>query len=199
MQEGMCGECHDAPSHHDLPNQFLTTPHADLEQAREEGASTGSCVRCHGAQGYLAHSGRLAAGNAAPFTSTEVAALGITDANVEPITCPACHDPHDATNPNQLRAYDVATDCYSSTSGSSSNVVLDQIPASATFDAIHGQIGFCFVLPTPATWTRAGTGCSGSVTDTNVCFQVGTLVTGAPPAVVLPTTDTLIKAGGTTP
>jgi predicted CXXCH cytochrome family protein len=29
----------------------------------------------------------------------------VTTANVMPVTCPACHDPHDATNPNQLRVY----------------------------------------------------------------------------------------------
>src|SRR5207248_2207038 len=29
----------------------------------------------------------------------------VTSANAQPVTCVACHDPHDAKNPNQLRLY----------------------------------------------------------------------------------------------
>ena len=77
-----------------------------LQVARDEGVSSTSCARCHGANGFVAYAERLEAGNPVAFSSTELSALGITDGNVEPITCQACHNPHDATNPNQLRAYD---------------------------------------------------------------------------------------------
>ncbi|MBI5498923.1 MAG: carboxypeptidase regulatory-like domain-containing protein [Deltaproteobacteria bacterium] len=106
MNAGMCAQCHDSGTHHFRPAEWATSGHGNLELAIEEGVTSTSCVRCHGAQGYLSYSERLAAGNAAPFTSTEVTALGITADNVEPITCQACHDPHDAANPNQLRTYD---------------------------------------------------------------------------------------------
>jgi len=39
-------------------------------------------------------------------TSAELTKIGMTAAEVQPVTCAVCHDPHDATNPAQLRAYD---------------------------------------------------------------------------------------------
>ncbi|MBI5490833.1 MAG: carboxypeptidase regulatory-like domain-containing protein [Deltaproteobacteria bacterium] len=374
LNAGVCAQCHDSGSHHYRPAEWATTPHSDLEFARDEGVTSTSCARCHGSQGYLAYSERLKTGNAEPFSSADLTALGVTDANVEPITCQTCHDPHDATNPNQLRVYDniamlpagfgvagvgkgatcmschntrngtcvptstgtapwcgttgptvywlhddnaptaaltsysgphapsqtdvlmgmnayfvgpggysisrhaaigdtcvachmqasefgegfgdhtwtvneelcaschgegvtgaatqetvrsriadlddavvdetvsvlsgivgggatyavrawdETSDCYSSSSSSSSNVVLNQIPTAATLEHIHGQSGFCFTVPTAVTWTKAGTGCSGTVTSTEVCMQLGSLKTGSPLAAVFAPTDVLVKA-----
>ena len=57
------------------------------------GAGREQCVRCHTAPGFrnfIANAG-----------STNGYA---TNTVYEAITCAACHDPHDATNPHQLRA-----------------------------------------------------------------------------------------------
>jgi predicted CXXCH cytochrome family protein len=42
----------------------------------------------------------------------------VTPANAEPVTCVACHDPHDATNPNQLRFFDHTPNLPSGFAGS---------------------------------------------------------------------------------
>jgi hypothetical protein len=85
-----------------------------------------SCGRCHTAQGYTLYSALLnntgSDGVPAPvvtLTCTPFPACDpqgllptaetlafVTAANAEPVTCTACHDPHSAANPNQLRVYD---------------------------------------------------------------------------------------------
>jgi predicted CXXCH cytochrome family protein len=96
-------------------------------------ASVGHCGRCHAAQGFakyakqleLGYSGNLTmdgklpaadgsnvlvfdvANKAAQTAKSEKWARdnGLDKANVQPVTCTACHDPHEATNPAQLRLY----------------------------------------------------------------------------------------------
>lgn len=82
-----------------------------------------SCARCHTAQGYTLYAELLtaapssvvtltatcgsASGNACDPRLPTATVLGeVTAANAEPVTCQSCHDPHDATNPSQLRIYD---------------------------------------------------------------------------------------------
>jgi hypothetical protein len=87
FDSGTCAVCHDSGSNHDRYNLWSQAGHANLELAREEGRST-SCGRCHSAQGFVAWSKiDFAAG-------TNLAAAPATDADVEPQTCIACHDPH---------------------------------------------------------------------------------------------------------
>ncbi|HET7826272.1 MAG TPA: cytochrome c3 family protein, partial [Anaeromyxobacter sp.] len=64
-----------------------------------------SCGRCHVAQGYTLYAGVLAQGRVALNSLPPTTLATVTSANAEPVTCVACHDPHDATNPNQLRFY----------------------------------------------------------------------------------------------
>ncbi len=375
---GMCGQCHDAPTHHDFPNEWARTPHSDVEFAREEGTyekrttSAGHCGRCHASQGFLSYSERLEAGNpntivcvppsgSGTCTSTEAqnffTAMGLVDATVEPITCQTCHDPHDNTNPNQLRVYDEipllpsgfgvegvgkgaicmachntrngmnssllpylhddygpaltsysgphysaqtdvlmgynayfvgrggyaisnhgaigdtcvschmaesedggmtgahswklneelcvschgegvtgegtqamfemrvldlqdviatevlgvidaavteggftirawnpVTDCYSSSSSSTSNVVVNQVPTDIGFEHIHGQTGFRITVGIPVSVTWAGTGCSGTENLTDLYFQVGSLKNAAASATLIAYADVLVKA-----
>ena len=126
----VCASCHqDAPSYY-KPAQWQSSLHADLslplEVATVEAlpdAGTASCGRCHAAQGYAQYVGQLANGYTGILTTdgmppaanganaandSWLASIGLTNALVQPQTCAACHDPHDATNPAQLRMYDVA-------------------------------------------------------------------------------------------
>jgi hypothetical protein len=121
----VCATCHqESPSYYDAA-QWAQGPHADLGLAVSEGSVENSpdaadCGRCHTAQGYARYVKGLAQGYYAHLTSDgnplstantvatagEMTTFGMGAAEVQPETCPACHDPHSAQNPSQLRLYD---------------------------------------------------------------------------------------------
>jgi len=79
-----CAHCHDSLTHHFRPAEWNNSRHAIAVQ--EESTS---CVGCHQGPGFADR------------------AAGVPEAqrsqHYEAIGCAACHDPHDATNPHQLR------------------------------------------------------------------------------------------------
>ncbi len=89
-----CNQCHDAQgfdghpyshdfsSHSDLPGLFAILP--TLLQS--------DCAKCHSSEGFV-------------VLAVEGGTTANLDAGVDPhgVTCVACHDPHEATLPNQLR------------------------------------------------------------------------------------------------
>lgn len=87
---GNCGQCHD--------NQPVSTKayewsHSLHSHTTRIPAGRHQCVRCHTAQGFR--------------DFIEYASVGktyATNVNYEALTCATCHDPHDASNPHQLRA-----------------------------------------------------------------------------------------------
>jgi hypothetical protein len=84
----MCGDCHNGP-HHPTYDEWSGSPHATVI---EFPASRTDCVKCHNgayAGDYLDD----------PAAFQDPAA--VTD--TLPTTCAVCHDPHDHTNPGQLR------------------------------------------------------------------------------------------------
>jgi hypothetical protein len=122
----LCGTCHGAGDHHIYSDWSTLSDdgmgHANRIAAQTIGSSattmSSSCGRCHTAQGYSLYSNLLKQ-NIVTMTCSPLATcdpLGllptaatlaqVTSANAEPVTCTSCHDPHDATNPNQLRVYD---------------------------------------------------------------------------------------------
>jgi hypothetical protein len=111
---GTCARCHDWEAHATAAYEWERSTHADTGMARSvatvetQGARVGDCARCHSAQGFLVYAERLEAGDASPLPGGEAAfgVLGLTDARVEPVSCPACHDPHEGSNAHQLRLYD---------------------------------------------------------------------------------------------
>lgn len=122
---GVCASCHMAGRHYKA-SQWVTSKHSDHTLAVAESsvetmkANAGHCGRCHNAQGYAIYAAQLNAGSAAKIQMPDpkdptkkvdadvayLTKLGLTKANVEPITCAACHDPHDATRKAQLRLTD---------------------------------------------------------------------------------------------
>jgi hypothetical protein len=106
LTSDLCGSCHGEPPRHGRFQQWEESGHANLELAIEEstvegrGGTAGHCGRCHSGQGFIAWLGQGdltkriqgADGNA---TVEELAALGMTDDAVQPVTCAVCHDPHD--------------------------------------------------------------------------------------------------------
>ncbi|MCL4557178.1 MAG: carboxypeptidase regulatory-like domain-containing protein, partial [Deltaproteobacteria bacterium] len=113
---GVCYQCHDGQG-----PDWVSSPHANLQLSLSEGTIQGMgtnaahCGRCHSAQGFgsyldqISAYGFTGATNVLGFgtmSTAQLAALGLTVSQVQPQSCAACHDPHDATNPKQLRVYD---------------------------------------------------------------------------------------------
>jgi hypothetical protein len=102
----MCGSCHGEPPRHGRYQQWEESLHANVDLAVEDatvegrGTSAAHCGRCHSAQGFVAwiQQGDLTLniqGADGDATEEELAALGMTADAVQPVTCVACHDPHD--------------------------------------------------------------------------------------------------------
>lgn len=86
---GNCAQCHDSLNHHYKTAEWNNSRHAVATRS-PSGAGRQACVRCHTAAGFKEF----------VTTGSEI----VTNTVYEAITCAACHDPHDASNPHQLRA-----------------------------------------------------------------------------------------------
>jgi len=84
-----CGECHQG-SHHGFADEWLQSRHGDGAHKPQYRTRDG-CKACHGGEGALEAWG----------FRTEFLEKGANESIG--ITCAVCHDPHDATNPGQLR------------------------------------------------------------------------------------------------
>ena len=84
---GNCAQCHDSPPNHIKNAEWNNSMHAVTTRI-PSGTGREACVRCHTARGFADHID----GVTPPHTTYEA------------ITCATCHDPHDASNPHQLRA-----------------------------------------------------------------------------------------------
>ena len=85
----VCSQCHDSGTYHVYPLQWANSGHAMGTSFAYAGARTG-CADCHSTWGFIA----------------KIDPLSNLDQKVgkgEGVTCAACHDPHKAGNPNQLR------------------------------------------------------------------------------------------------
>jgi len=93
-----------------------------------------------------------------------------------------------------VRAYDPATDEYSSTSVS--NVALTVAPTNLTSAEIHGQSAFIFTMATPVTinWVNAAGAPAGSTTSTTFQVPAGNIQAGTPLAAILPAGGILGKS-----
>jgi hypothetical protein len=126
----VCSSCHQENPFNYAPSQWALGPHADLDLALSEGSvekspNAAHCGRCHTAQGYARWLLQLKQGSYSYLTNdgnpidtvstppknhvataADMTGFGMTLAQVQSQTCVACHDPHDASNPAQLRIYD---------------------------------------------------------------------------------------------
>jgi hypothetical protein len=89
---GDCAQCHDSTPQHIKNAEWNNSEHA-VTTTIPSGPTRNNCVRCHTAGGFIGfieHQGS--------------AATYVTNTTYEAIDCQTCHDPHDASNPHQLRA-----------------------------------------------------------------------------------------------
>ncbi len=89
LDAATCGICHDEGTHHNFPQQWDWSAHAVGNYVGYAGGRAG-CADCHSGSGFVAkvNNGNVGVSPAPPAIS---------------ITCATCHDPHDASNPGQLR------------------------------------------------------------------------------------------------
>jgi hypothetical protein len=85
---GDCAQCHDDEPYHIKNQEWNNSRHA-IATFEPSGEGRESCVGCHTGIGFI---DRM---NAKPESERRT--------DYEAITCAACHDPHDATNPHQVR------------------------------------------------------------------------------------------------
>jgi len=156
---GTCSQCHDG-----LPNEYQSAEWNASLHASSARETSSACVRCHTGPGFIgwATAGGMAAQNLYPTNlicangySTNILTTA-PNTTYEAITCQACHDPHNASNPHELRmGYNITLsdgtvvtnagaggfcmECHNSRSGSVTNMLakypLNQItwPGGVTF------------------------------------------------------------------
>jgi len=83
---GDCAQCHEAAPYHIKSLEWNNSRHA-IATRYPTGENREACVRCHSGIGFVDYVN----GRTPPRTQYEA------------ITCAACHDPHSAENPHQLR------------------------------------------------------------------------------------------------
>ena len=119
---GDCAQCHDSMTGHFKNAEWNNSLHAAASRT-PTGINRPQCVRCHAAPGFAGWSraGGMALQNQYPnniiwanHSSTNVVTYSATtptytvegnppNTTYYPITCQACHDPHNFSNPHQLR------------------------------------------------------------------------------------------------
>lgn len=86
LSSDLCGTCHGEPLRHSRFQQWQLSSHANYELAGEEGTNA-TCAKCHSANGFIAW-------EKSGFSTANLNVTWTAD-QVHPITCQACHDPHD--------------------------------------------------------------------------------------------------------
>ena len=103
---GDCSQCHD-----DLTTHIKSAEWNNSLHSRSARQTSAQCVRCHTGRGFIgwATAGGMAEQNLYP---TNVISANIYSTNIltttpsaiySAINCQACHDPHNGSNPHQLR------------------------------------------------------------------------------------------------
>jgi len=89
---GNCAQCHDEKPYHFKNQEWNNSLHATTNVAR--GSST--CNKCHSGIGFVELVVKEKSGEDADLGHAQIG-------------CATCHDPHDATNPHQMRLLDDVT------------------------------------------------------------------------------------------
>lgn len=90
FESGVCMQCHDAPNNHSIGRFWSESAHATMPLSGGESNRTG-CFPCHNGPSLAAFADNPTNPD---YSKTPFQAS---------ISCQSCHDPHDNTNPAQLR------------------------------------------------------------------------------------------------
>ncbi len=93
LDAGVCLQCHDAPSHHNIGSYWKESLHASWPTGGH--ATSSGCFPCHSGSAFV----KFVANKANPGYSSEDGG--------QDVSCAVCHDPHSDANPMQLRTVTV--------------------------------------------------------------------------------------------
>jgi hypothetical protein len=102
LDAGVCASCHaSGTGHHNYSEWQQIDPdtgygHSHSASGNASFTSSGSCARCHTAEGFLIYLDQLTAGNIGSLPAA-VMSTQVTADTAHAVTCAACHDPHDAS------------------------------------------------------------------------------------------------------
>ena len=136
----VCGQCHTG-SHNPFYEEWLQSPHAlTTSGSLASVAQNKSCARCHVAQNFILYSQ-----NPAAYRDTILA----TGNDIQPITCVACHDPHEKKYTAQLRFAVSSTKviCDECHSAEIDSVNINSAPHHNSSDALSGSKLFGYQYP----------------------------------------------------
>ncbi len=116
MTSQQCNQCHDAPPYHNTIDEYENSGHSHstdepgVPEYMNRGSQTNrdsDCARCHTSNGYVDVFFKSSDPTKA-FTKAPYKDVGY-------VGCVTCHDPHDASQPHQLRkpADQICADCHS--------------------------------------------------------------------------------------
>jgi len=129
-----CGTCHETIEHDRLlVTEWSQSQHALSHEA--EGAGVSSCTYCHTAQGFVEYVETGSRPPSAPSIRL-------------PITCVACHDPHDGSQGAGLRAGfddDVCSGCHSD-----AGLTYPDPPHAPQKQVLAGEGGYEYALAMPS-------------------------------------------------
>jgi predicted CXXCH cytochrome family protein len=101
LDAGVCNQCHDSPTHHNIGTNFNASAHATLLVSSAEASNKG-CWPCHNGSAFVDDAWRHN-WSKKPTQADTLAG----DPTFKSISCASCHDPHSAANPNQIRYMNV--------------------------------------------------------------------------------------------
>jgi predicted CXXCH cytochrome family protein len=134
----VCGDCHQ-DSHHPYMEEWSSSLHA-MSANQAFVVNNKRCVKCHVAQNFVMY-----AKDPENYRDT----ILVTGADIQPLTCVTCHDPHANNNPGQLRfpttqSTSICDKCH--TSGIDT-VNVNVVPHHATSEAFDGSLNFGYRYP----------------------------------------------------
>ncbi len=108
LNQSVCLQCHDSPPNEIEGRMWLNSPHdsayTEIQISDAPTPNSSSCAQCHNGGGFVDYADKQTLSASYP---------GV------PLTCSACHDPHDVSKPYQLRKVtaDTLTNGFSITGG----------------------------------------------------------------------------------
>jgi predicted CXXCH cytochrome family protein len=132
----LCAQCHQG-THNPYYDEWQKSVHAHSNVSFV--VTNKACVRCHVAQNFI-----LWASNPKAYRDT----ILVTGADIKPLTCVTCHDPHSKANQHQLRfaitpQSTICDQCHNN----ADTIIINSTPHQTTSKVLSGSALFGYQYP----------------------------------------------------